>query len=114
MGPKGLRDWVGALPMANLGQAAKRVFEALTQVNRLQIAADERFAFLETVRKPVRVPSDALEERLVNQTFPLPRREQKIAALVRAFQEGLALGYKEVVQGLLDAQPVYRRLFRWI
>jgi hypothetical protein len=60
----------------------------------------------------VRVLSGALVRRVVNQTFPLPKREQKIAALIRAFQEELALGYKEVVQDLLDAQPVYRRLFQ--
>jgi hypothetical protein len=40
--PKRVREWVDALPVANLGQAAKKVFEGLTEVNRLEVRADER------------------------------------------------------------------------
>jgi len=110
--PKRVREWVASLPMANLGQAAKLVFEALVEVNRLETGVDERFLFLEAIRDPVRTLSEALEGRFVDQTYPLPRREQKVAALTRAFQEGLALGYKLVVQQLLDSQPSFRRLFQ--
>jgi hypothetical protein len=108
---KAVQAWVAQLPMANLGQAAKTVFHALSEVNRLEIAPDARFHFMETIRDPVRTISEGLEKQFVSQTFPLATREQKIAALAREFQEEMALGYNIVVQALLNEHPGYRLVF---
>ena len=110
--PKRVQAWVGQLPMANLGHAVKAVFHALIEVNRLDIAPGTRLQFMEAVRDPVRSLSEAMERQLVDQTFPLPKREHQIAVLARELQEEMALGYKLVLQGLLGERSGHRRLFR--
>ncbi len=110
--PKRVQAWISQLPMANLGEATKAVFRALTEVNRLDTAPGTRLQFMETVRDPVRSLSEHLEKQFVNETFPLPKREGQIAALTRALQEEMALGYKLVLQDLLSQRSGHRWLFQ--
>jgi len=103
--PATVKRWVDALPMASLKQSARQIYETLKEVNGLDIAPRERFAFLEQLRAPVAHISEELESRYIEAAFPLPTLEYRIASLNQKYQEVMATGYKLVLQDLLDPPP---------
>lgn len=93
--------WVKALPMANTGESARRIFSALVEINRLDITANERLKALEHFRAPVFNISEVLKRHYVSQNLPLSPKNQKIARLAIQLQSEMALGYKAVIEDKL-------------
>ena len=93
--------WVSALPMANTGESARRIFNALQEMNRLAIPANDRFKALEHFRAPVFYISEVLKKHYVSQNLPLSPKNQKIAELAIQLQSEMALGYKCVIEDKL-------------
>ncbi len=103
--PTSVKSWVDSLPMASVKESARKVYEALKEVNQLDIAPKQRFGLLEQMRQPVGHISGELERRYVGASFPLPMVQYRIASLNQKFQEVMATGYKLVLAGLLEPAP---------
>ncbi|HQU15548.1 MAG: hypothetical protein B7Z66_00690 [Chromatiales bacterium 21-64-14] len=94
--PRQVAEWIQALPLASVGETARRVFHALQDINRLEARPTERFGALEQFREPLRFADDALSRHYAHQSHPLSPKQRKIAELCRALQLEMATGYKIV------------------
>ncbi len=102
--PRKLRDWVAALPMINVGETSRQVFQTLQEICRLHTDPASRFELLEILRPTVHNLANALAKHYLNQSVMLPDRATKVATLAQAMQSHLANGYKLVVIAALERQ----------
>jgi hypothetical protein len=91
---KDLSAWVEQLPMANIGETAKRLYHAIIELNQLITAPANRLQLLETIRTPLHFVCRELSKHYLNQAIVLPEKQRKIANLSQALQVHLATGYK--------------------
>jgi hypothetical protein len=99
--PKQVEAWVAALPMANVGESARRIFSALKEINRLSISEHDRFKTMEAFRTPVHHITGVLKKHYISQNLPLSPKNQKIAELAIQLNSEMALGYKTVINDRL-------------
>ncbi len=95
--PASVRKWIDALPMANIGETTRLLFEALTDLNHQDIAAQQRFKTLELLYRPVRYVTERMKKHFVGQPLPPSPSSIKIAQLSREISHALATGYKVLV-----------------
>lgn len=100
--PRKLKEWVEALPMMNVGETSRQVFQTLQETGRLQIEATERLELLEILRPTSHALCNALSKHYLNQSVMLPDRATKVATLAQAMQSHLATGYKLVALSALE------------
>jgi len=99
--PKHVEAWIAALPMANTGESARQIFNALREMNRLEIPATDRHKSLELLRGPVLHITAVLKKHYINQNLPLSPKNQKIAELAIQLNSEMAIGYKSVIHDKL-------------
>jgi len=92
-----VKKWIEALPMANIGETTRLLFEALTDLNHQDITAQQRFKTLELLYRPVRYVAERMKKHFVGQSLPLSPNSLKIANLSREISHALATGYKVLV-----------------
>jgi hypothetical protein len=95
--PRSLKTWVEGLPKANIGETARQLYQALQELNQLEIAAETRLQMLEVLRPEVYFVCKHLERHYLNQAIVLDERPRKVANLCQALQNHLAVGYKLIV-----------------
>ncbi|MDF2446297.1 MAG: hypothetical protein K0S46_1533 [Moraxellaceae bacterium] len=100
--PKKLKEWVAGLPMINVGETSRQVFQTLQELNRLQLDAGARIEALEILRPVVHSLADALAKHYLNQSVSLPERATKVATLAQSMQSHLATGYKLAAVACLE------------
>jgi len=100
--PKKLKEWVAALPMINVGDSSRQVFQTLQELNRIELDAALRFELLEALRPTTHALCTALAKHYLNQSVMLPERATKVATLAQTMQSHLATGYKLVVLASLE------------
>ncbi|MED5389775.1 MAG: hypothetical protein VX793_13025 [Pseudomonadota bacterium] len=99
--PKKLQQWVDGLPVMNMGETARQLYQFIQELNRLQIDSKQRFQLLELVRPSILHVSDSLQKHYLNQSLVLPDKARRVASLAQALQGHLANGYKLVaVRGI--------------
>ncbi len=91
--PRALRDWLAGLPKANLGETARQLYQALTELNQLRVSSELRLQLLELLRPDVHFVCSHLERHYLNQPIVLSERPRKVAGLCQALQNHLAAGY---------------------
>lgn len=99
--PKKLRAWVDELPLMNMGETSRQLYQYIQELNRLQIEAKQRFQLLEIIRPTLLHVCDALGQHYLNQSVVLPEKARRVASLAQALQGHMANGYKLVaVRGM--------------
>ena len=99
--PKKLQQWVDALPVMNMGETARQLYEFIQELNRLQLDSRQRFQLLEIIRPSILLVCDSLQKHYLNQALVLPEKARRVASLAQALQGHLANGYKLVaVRGM--------------
>lgn len=106
--PPALRDWLAGLPKANLGESARQLYQALVELNRLQVPSEQRLRLLELLRPEVHFVCRHLERHYLNQPIVLGERPRKVAGLCQALQNHLAAGYKLIVSRALSRPALDR------
>jgi hypothetical protein len=91
--PAQVEKWIHELPLANPGESSRRLFEALTDTNTLDIPADQRLRMLELFNEPVRHVVAVLKKHFVGQPFPLTDKARQIAGLAQTILIQAATGY---------------------
>ena len=107
--PRKVREWVDALPMINVGETSRQIFQTLQEVTRLQVDASARLELLEILRPVAHTLCNALGKHYLGQSVMLPERATKVATLAQAMQSHLAIGYKLVALSLLERIASGRR-----
>lgn len=99
--PKKLEQWVASLPIMNMGETARQLYQFIQELNRLQIDSKLRLQLLEVVRPSILHVSESLQKHYLNQSLVLPEKARRVASLAQALQGHLANGYKLVaVRGI--------------
>jgi hypothetical protein len=102
----GFESWAKSLPMANVGAAAKLLFQATKEMNVTQLESAQRFQMLEVIRGPVYSICNLLGKRFLNQSVALSDSDVKIMQLTQTLQIQLATGYKHIVIHELSAKKI--------
>lgn len=95
--PASVKDWIEHLPMANVGETTKLLYEALNDLNHQDIHAQQRFKALELLQQPVRFVTDHMKKHIIGKPLPPAMKNLKIAHLSREITHALATGYKVLV-----------------
>ncbi|MBA1149033.1 hypothetical protein H0Z60_18435 [Ectothiorhodospiraceae bacterium WFHF3C12] len=96
--PRSVEEWLRQLPVANLGETSRRLYNALREVNRLEAPAAKRLSFLEQIRPTHGYVLEGLRKHYLNRDFPLPEKNRRVAQLVMALTNELAVGYQIVLE----------------
>ncbi|MBP9764112.1 MAG: hypothetical protein KBD03_02215 [Gammaproteobacteria bacterium] len=95
--PTEVMAWQKRLPQ-DLGQAAKKVYHAICDCNKVCLRPKERFEVLELLNTSAQYICQSLNKRYVNQTNALTTQQLTIAHLAKTLHEQMADGYKLVVE----------------
>jgi len=106
--PAQVEQWIAALPVLNVGETTRLLFNAPVEFNTLEMPTAQRMKSLELLRVPVRNVTDSLKKHFVGQSFPLDRKGRKVAELSKEMLNQLAIGYRIVVAEERD-KPRFRR-----
>ncbi|WJW76244.1 hypothetical protein QVG61_03890 [Thiohalobacter sp. IOR34] len=106
--PARVEQWIANLPLLNLGETSRQLFNALVEINSLDINLQQRFKVLELLRTPVAEVTGAMQKHYIGQHFPLPEKARKVADLSQAMLNQLAIGYRIVVAGEADKGRLLR------
>jgi hypothetical protein len=89
-----IQKWRAALPMADTGATAKKLFLLLNELNQITLEPKKRFEILELLRPPLQLICQALRKHYINQTTPLTKQKLTIANLSQTLQLEIINGYK--------------------
>lgn len=93
----GITKWAKELPMANTGESARRLYNAIRELNQWDTDPLLRFKVLEVVRPYIYSICTLLNKHFLQSSISLNEKQLKIANLSQALQSHLATGYKLVV-----------------
>ncbi len=93
----GFEKWAKNLPMANVGAAAKMLFQATREIKITQLKPNVRYKMLEIIRSQVYGICELLSKRFLQQSVMLTDNDLKIVTLAQTLQNQLATGYKRIV-----------------
>jgi hypothetical protein len=98
---EGITNWAKSLPMANTGEAARQLYQAIRELNQLHAEPLLRFKLLEVMRPYIYSIGTLLAKHFLQTSVSLNERQLKIANLSQSLQTHLATGYKLVVANSL-------------
>ncbi len=98
--PKDARAWLASLPLADPGESARDIYQALYTLNRLTLAPHTRLELMELYREPVSTVSSVLQHQFGGLAMPLPSEMRQMAEFIRQLQLEMAIGYKCAIQDL--------------
>lgn len=94
---KAVQSWVSALPLADTVPATQALHTAVYSLNRIRLAAEERFRLLELYRAPMLRLLDDLEQDYLKAALPLPEKAREAARLSRELLIEFGYGYKLIL-----------------
>ena len=83
--------------MANVGEAARQLYQAIRELNQLDTDPLMRFKLLEVIRPKIYSIAELLGKHFLQNSVSLNDRQLKVANLTQSLQSHLAIGYKLVV-----------------
>ncbi|WP_373975621.1 hypothetical protein NT239_02405 [Chitinibacter sp. SCUT-21] len=92
--PKKLKDWLIALPTANVIDAARMMLDAMTALNRVKVDADARIALLTEYQSSLEMLTGAFEVAYASPGLPMKESARMAAQLARNVWFELAQGWK--------------------
>jgi cyclic-di-GMP-binding protein len=101
------RQWLATTPLGNPVQALAHFLRQLNLLNRHGIAAGERLAILEQLRKPILAAQENGARRFIGRPLPLAPPEQAAFDSAQAVWRGLQTGYTRCLEAssATDAVP---------
>lgn len=102
--PKAVKAWLVSLPPANVMETARAIFDALTTLNRVKLADDERLKLLEHYQVAIDMLDAPLEALYTSAALPTKEKPKQAHTLARNLQLELANGYKLVLTDRLHAR----------
>ncbi|MBL4828035.1 MAG: hypothetical protein JKY66_10050 [Spongiibacteraceae bacterium] len=90
---KALQQWVDDLPVANLGETTRKLYQALNEFNQVHLLPEMRMNLLEKLRPSVNFASNVLAKHYLNQPIVLSPQASKVADLANALHHQMATGF---------------------
>jgi hypothetical protein len=110
--PKQARAWLAALPLADSGDSARDIYQALYTLNRLELAPHTRLELMALYRAPVATVSTVLHSQYSGLGLPLAPGMRQLAEFIRQLQMEMAIGYKCAIQDLREARVSWGRKYQ--
>jgi cyclic-di-GMP-binding protein len=98
---KEIGEWVAHLPIANVGETSRLIFQSLRDFNRTLLPSRRRIQSSEYYREPLSYISTNLGKHYLGSGFPLSDKAYRIAVLNRELHSGMATAYKAAIVDLL-------------
>lgn len=95
-----IAKWCAALPIADTGVAAKKLFMLLTEISETIMSAQERYAVMEILRSPNKIICTSLKRHYIEQRAPLTENKLIIANLRQTLLTGMSDNYKLILEEL--------------
>lgn len=95
--PKKLKDWLIALPTANVIEAARMLLDAMTVLNRVKVDPDARAVLLAEYQSSLEMLTGAFEVAYASPGLPMKESARAAAQLARNVWLELAVGWKIVL-----------------
>ncbi len=99
---KEFKLWVEELPIGNIGQTARKIFDALTRLSHVDISPLERQEALEFLQAPLDHVLESLAGYYILDPLPLPKKDRQIARLRLELLARSVVAYKVVVDQFND------------
>jgi hypothetical protein len=106
--PRKVEQWLDTLPKANLGETARLVYKVLIETNQLDLPSQDRLRFLESMRETVQYITDSMRKHFFGVTYPLPEKNQQIAAAAREIFAAMATGYKITIEDTCNNSVLFQ------
>ncbi|MGM0594453.1 MAG: hypothetical protein ACQETD_07955, partial [Pseudomonadota bacterium] len=106
--PAAVERWVAELPMGNIGEAARQLYQALQQLNRLRIPPGRRLEVLERLGGPLSLILESLRQRYSGSHFPLPAKVLRTAQFSSQLLSEVVIGYQAVLEGEEESSILFR------
>lgn len=100
--PKDVATWVQDLPIANVGETARKLYKAIYDFNQLSMPAANRLKVAELLISPTTYITNNLEKFYFDSAFPLSEKARKVALLTRALNGELSTAFKSVLQDQIE------------
>lgn len=95
--PASVTRWVEELPMGNTGEAARRVYQALKEVNALDIPISDRLEMLEILAVPLDSILGLLEQHYATSHFPMPAKTLRVAEFTNQLLAQVVIAYQSAL-----------------
>ncbi len=105
-----VKRWIADLPLANVGETCRLIFNALTEINVMEFPYQQRFKVLELFRSPISYLSETLTRHFIGATLPLSPKANNMATLLHAIQAEMARGYQRISDELLNRHRLRQNL----
>jgi hypothetical protein len=112
--PKEARAWLNSLPLADDGDSARDIYQALYTLNRLAVAPQNRLELMELYQAPVATVSSVLASQFRGLALPLAAELRQLAEFIRQLKMEMAIGYKCAINDLQTARMGWSRRQSWI
>jgi hypothetical protein len=103
------REWVAALPQADVGETTRRLFHGLVELNRQAVPPQTRLGVSSQLTPVVELTLNNLERHLVARSFPLSRRSQKIFELTQSLMLEFAGSWQVAALDILTRKEGNRK-----
>jgi len=103
-----VNTWLSSLPLANLGESTRQLFQALSELSHVSCKAKDRYEILEKIRPQVHYVTKGLSQHYLNKPIILPEKTQKIVLLADTLNTQLATAYCQAFQGFESENRLLR------
>ncbi|MCO7227422.1 hypothetical protein [Pleionea sp. CnH1-48] len=96
--PRHVARWVTNLPVANVSDSSRRLYQMLLDCNKSSLSDDDRLKILMQLHSIAQNVLKSLSRHFTGHTLSLTDKQKKIAALVQALHTELAIGFKTIIE----------------
>lgn len=105
--PQAVERWLRELPRGSVGQTGQLVFNALQDIQRQDIKANDRFRVLEALRDSVHYATSNLNKHVYGVAYPLPEKVMRIASACQSIHDSMAQSYLSVFHDLQKQNSLF-------
>lgn len=103
------REWVQQLPLTDVGETTKRLYNGLVDLNHRVLPSLTRIKISEVLRPVVDLALNNLQRHLTYRTFPLPKKGQRIFELNQALLLEFAGSYQLAALDMLTRDDISKK-----
>lgn len=107
--PKSIQKWLESLPVANISDSSKRLYQMLLDCNKSALDDEDRFKILMALHPPVQMVLKSLSRHFTGHTLHLSEKQKKIAALVQAIHTEMAIGFKTIIEHQAESPSLLKK-----
>lgn len=110
LSPRPLRRWLKSLPIIDMGETTRLLYNGLLSLNQAQVPAGQRIQNMELIRESAQAVLQHLSRQFIARSLPLPPRGRKILRLLMRMHKEISTGYKLALRDASRGQSLSQKL----